>query len=62
MKPNFKELSEIYKRALEEIVKTQGKVCNEYELCTHVACESSAKSWFIADRALKDGKAWKEAS
>ena len=44
---------EIYKKALEEIVREQGKVCSEFELCRHESCRSSCSSWFIADEALK---------
>ncbi len=43
----------IYREALEDIVKTQGKVCEEFEICDHIACKSSCTSWFIADMALK---------
>ena len=43
----------IYKKALEEIVNTQGKVCSMFELCNHESCRSSCASWFIADKALK---------
>jgi hypothetical protein len=41
-----------YRRALEEIKTEQGKVCENFELCTHLACQSSCASWFIADKAL----------
>lgn len=34
--------------ALREI-RVQGKVCPEYELCTHEWCWSSYMSWAIAD-------------
>lgn len=44
----------VYKKALEEIRNTQGKVCAEFEICKHVACKSSCASWFIADKALKE--------
>ena len=37
---------------LREIKNTQGKVCETYELCTHVACQSSYHSWSIADELL----------
>jgi len=47
---------DIYKKALEEIVNTQGKVCEEFEICDHIACKSSCASWFIADKALKDAE------
>lgn len=45
--------NKIYKKALEEIVREQGKVCSEFEICRHISCSSSCASWFIADRALK---------
>lgn len=41
-------------KALKEIRDTQGKVCEEYEICTHRACQSSYDSWAIADQALKN--------
>lgn len=44
----------LYRKALEEIVNTQGKVCAEFEICNHVACKSSCASWFIADMAIKE--------
>ncbi len=40
--------------ALKEIKDTQGKVCNNFELCHHRACQSSYSSWAIADKALRD--------
>ena len=40
--------------ALKEIRDTQGKVCDNFELCDHRACQSSYSSWAIADKALKD--------
>lgn len=44
----------LYRKALEEIINTQGKVCSEFQLCKHVACKSSVASWFIADKAIKE--------
>lgn len=38
--------------ALREIKQEQGKVCADFELCTHAACNSSYASWAIADAAL----------
>ena len=40
--------------ALREIKDTQGKVCENYELCQHISCASSYNSWAIADKALSD--------
>jgi len=40
--------------ALKEIMRDQGKVCAEFELCKHVACTSSVASYFIAEKALKE--------
>ncbi len=40
--------------ALEEIRTTQGKTCAIYEICEHVACDSSYAAWAIADKALHD--------
>ena len=41
-----------YTAALQEIRNEQGKVCDNYELCTHRACQSSYTAWAIADKAL----------
>ena len=38
--------------ALREIRDEQGKVCENYELCHHVSCQSSYTAWVIADRIL----------
>lgn len=40
--------------ALEKIRTNEGKVCGEFELCTHVACQSSYNAYAIADAALAD--------
>jgi len=45
---------EILIAALEDIKTDCGKVCKEFEICTHEACRSSVDAWFIADKALKD--------
>lgn len=42
-----------YRKALEEIKNEQGKVCMDFELCTHEACTSSYTAWAIADKALR---------
>lgn len=39
--------------AAKEIVKSCGKVCEGYDTCTHVACESSHRAWEIARKALE---------
>lgn len=45
---------EVYtKKALKEIRDKQGKVCDNFELCNHRACQSSYSSWHIANEALK---------
>jgi len=44
---------EIAIKALEEIRDTQGKVCQEFEICDCVGCKSSYASWAIADKALQ---------
>jgi len=41
-----------YKKALERIQNECGKVCEQYEICEHDACQSSYNSWAIADEAL----------
>lgn len=41
-----------YKKALERIQKECGKVCKQYEICEHEACQSSYNAWAIADEAL----------
>jgi len=40
-------------KALKEIRDTQGKVCQEFEICDCVGCKSSYASWAIADKALQ---------
>jgi septal ring factor EnvC (AmiA/AmiB activator) len=42
--------------ALEKIRDEHGKVCNEYEICTHISCASSHAAWVLADQALKEGE------
>jgi len=39
--------------ALAKIKSEQGKVCSEFEMCKHIACQSSYASWAIADKALR---------
>jgi len=41
--------------ALQRIKDEEGKVCDNFELCDHRACQSSCSAWFIAEAAL-DGK------
>lgn len=40
-------------KALKKI-KEQGRVCAEFEICTHESCRSSHAAWEIADKALKE--------
>ena len=40
-------------RALETIKRDEGKVCEQYETCTHLACSSSYSAWAIADATLR---------
>ncbi len=42
------------RRALEEIKRDQGRVCENFELCMHTACQSSYAAWAIADKALSE--------
>ena len=44
-----------YEKALKEI-STMGRVCEGFELCTHVACADSCGSTLIALEALKEVK------
>jgi len=37
---------------LKEIKEKYGKVCENYELCAHVSCQSSYSAWSIADELL----------
>ncbi len=43
------------REALLEIRNDEGRVCDVYELCDHVACASSYAAWVIADMALSAG-------
>ena len=36
-------------KSLREIRENYGKVCDEYETCTHVACAASYSAWATAD-------------
>ena len=38
--------------ALKQIKQEGGRVCDDFELCKHIACQSSYSSWMIADTAL----------
>lgn len=38
--------------ALTAIKADFGKVCEEYEICTHESCKSSYEAWSLADDAL----------
>jgi len=40
------------RNALDKIIKNEGKVCPEYEICKHESCRSSHASWEIA-KAVK---------
>ena len=42
-----------YRVALIEIRQRQGRVCDKFETCTHIGCESSYASWAIADETLQ---------
>jgi len=44
----IKELEE----AAEKIRDEEGHVCGAYEICNHIACESSYRSWVIANEVL----------
>ena len=41
-----------YGIALQEIKERYGKVCDDYESCTHIACWSSYSAWATADGTL----------
>lgn len=41
-------------KALKKILDNEGKVCQEFEICKHVACQSSCSSWMIAHEALEE--------
>ncbi len=43
-----------HRKALIEIHEHCGRVCNQYEICTHVACSSSHRAWEIADKVLRE--------
>lgn len=38
--------------ALQTINDNYGKVCPEFEICTHQSCNSSSGAWLIANEAL----------
>lgn len=41
-------------KALQEIVKFYGQVCNMFEICRHPECHSSCDSWLTAHTALEE--------
>ena len=45
--------AERLRAALQRIKSECGRVCATFEICTHVACQSSVAAWMIADAALK---------
>jgi len=45
--------AERLRAALQRIKAECGRVCANFELCTHIACQSSVAAWMIADAALK---------
>lgn len=51
----LQERIEFLEAALRRIKEQEGKVCENFELCTHRACASSYAAWVIAEAAL-DGK------
>ena len=38
--------------ALQTINDNYGKVCPEFEICTHQSCNSSSGAWLVANEAL----------
>jgi len=44
----------ILEAALVLIRDTLGHVCDNFELCTHVACRDSYSAWQVASRALQE--------
>lgn len=49
---NLQEQLRAAEAALTHIKTDCGKVCEEYEICTHIACQSSYNAWAIADGYL----------
>jgi hypothetical protein len=45
-------IARIAEEALAAIKRDYGKVCDEYEICEHIACHSASCSWMVADEAL----------
>lgn len=43
---------DLYWDALYKIRSREGRVCDNYEVCDHRACQSSYAAWAIADAAL----------
>lgn len=44
----------VLKAALRKIKSEMGRVCPEFEICTHVPCADSFGAWAEADRALRE--------
>jgi hypothetical protein len=51
-----------FRVALETIRTCYGQVCEDFELCTHPACQSSYGAWAVADETLSGRKILKERS
>lgn len=52
----YQSMMELYQRALSDIAADCGAVCEEFEICQHPACNSSAHAWIVANDALKAGR------
>ena len=48
----YRERAERAEAALARIKEAAGKVCEQYEICEHPACESTYAAWAIADEYL----------
>lgn len=46
------ECTQAVVEAVREIKDREGKVCDNYDTCTHTSCQSSYAAWAIADNAL----------
>lgn len=53
LKKEIREEARIQREALLEIKNKYGKVCSDFDICTHESCRSSYSAWQVADAATK---------
>jgi hypothetical protein len=54
----WRRICKIYEAALQDIKNRMGRVCEEFETCTHPACADSSGAFLVASQALEEA-GWK---